>query len=242
MPSSYALATDVITKAAVELGLVPSLADPATSTDPSILQLYAQLEALCDDLVRDFDWSQMRQAQTFTTEPDLDFYTLPSGYLHLIDRTLWNDTRNQRLIGPLSAEEWQQLQVNDTSPSTEFRFRIVRGQIHLSPTPDDGWVIAYEYMSRYWGAPSYITNQYPIDNLLTGYIYFDKRLLITGLKYYFLRQKGFDVTAAKDAYERALARALSLDTQSPVLDVGGKTMLSTRPLDMNNLPDTGFGE
>ena len=71
----------------------------------------------------------------------------------------------------------------------------------------------------------------------TDAVRFDERLLVAGLKLYYLRNKAFDTTAVQLEYDRALQTALGADGMAPTLSVGGRRGRLPTP----SVPDTGYG-
>lgn len=73
----------------------------------------------------------------------------------------------------------------------------------------------------------------------TDTLHFDRRLLVAGAKLYFLRQKGFDTTAAEQEYGRQLSMAGGADGAARTIRIspsGGSGFLGS-----GNLPETGYG-
>jgi hypothetical protein len=239
MPMSQALGSDVVIQAAAELGYNTSLTSPATSTDAGVLQLIALLEALIDDLARDYNWPVLHALHSFTTVNGTAAYDVPTDFLRLVDETAWNATDDIPLLGPVNAKQWRTIQEVAAGLTTEFTFRLYGGQIHLAPTPGATVkTINFEYITNLYstddGVAAYPDEQEPLE-----YVYFDKRLLVEGLKHYWNEAKGFDTTASRYKFEKALSRALTQDGATRVLSLNGG--FGDRALDEGNAPETGFG-
>lgn len=236
-------ADNIINDAAVELALLSSnLADPFDSTDQNIVLLCRLMKGLGQDLLRDFPWSHLQKTHTFSTSNGTAAYALPADYDRNIDLTYWNRTATLPLAGPVSGPSWQWLKAH-TSTGTAYKiFRIFNDELNLHPTPTATETIAFEYISRYWvketgqSAPNTEIADDGADTL-----YFDRRLLVAGLKLYFLRARGFDSSAAQLEYEDALARAQGKDGAAPVLNLNGFSVYPDRLLNASNFPDTGYG-
>lgn len=241
--STWDTAASVINDAAVELGLIAAdIPDPYTSNDVNISQLRRFLKSLGQDLVRDHQWSTLQKTWTLATQPGLSVYELPHDYQRFIDQTGWNRTQRMPLLGPLSPQGWQMLQVLTSAGVVDVMYRIVGGEFHLYPTPQVEDTIAYEYISTDWVAVNgeEVPNH---DRPESGgdLLFFDPRLLVCGLKLRWMRAKGFDTTAAQDDYDRALSRAQGADGSAPVLSLNYQPFSANRMLDARNVPETGFG-
>lgn len=231
-------AANVLNDAIIELGLRSSrAADPYDITDIAVVQLQQFLTATGQDLLRDYQWSHLAVPYTFPTADGTASYALPADFQRFVDQTAWNRTQQRPLFGPLNAQQWEQVLASTVSGVLNQSFRVYGNKIYLSPTPSAVETVAYEYQSAYWVSDSggtAPTTDTPDDG--PELLYFDRRLLVCGVKLRWLREKGFDSMAAQDDFDRALARALGADGAAPVLSVTpGASVVSW------NVPDTGYG-
>ena len=240
---SWDNAANILNDAAVELGLISTdVADPFASTDANVVQLCRLLKGVGQDLARDYQWTHLQTEYTFPTAAGVSVYGLPDGYLRLIDQTQYNRTRQERLDGPLSAQGWQYLQSLAASGTVDFWYRVVGSEFRLQPTPQAVFTMALEYVSRFW--VQHLDDLEPTDDKLfdgEDVLWFDRRLLVCGVKLAFQRAKGFDTTATKADFDEALARARGGDGAAPVLSLNHRGVLSQRLVGPGNLPDTGYG-
>lgn len=236
-------AANIINDAAVELALISSdVADPYASSDINLVQLVRHLKSLGQDLVRDYQWTHLQRQHTFNTVAGVDTYQLPTDFQRFIDQTGWNRTQRMPLIGPVSPQGWQQLQVMTSAGVVDIMYRIVGDQLKLFPAPQADDTISYEFISDLW--VSHVGDTEPLTNApVSGaeQLWFDRRLLVCGVKLRWLRAKGFDTTAAQDDYDRALSRAQGGDGVAPVLNLNRQPFTANRALDLANVPETGFG-
>lgn len=239
----YDTAANILNDAAVELGLYAAdVADPYESTDANVMQLCRLLKGVGQDLARDYQWTHLQLEHTFSTADGVASYDLPDSYLRLIDQTQYNRTRQERLDGPLSAQGWQYLQALSASGTVEFWFRVKGYQLILHPTPTAVFNMALEYVSCFWVqhlddlAP---TAEAPVNG--EDILWFDRRLLVCGVKLAFKRAKGFDSSAEQADFDEALARACGGDGAAPVLGINSRGVLSQRLVGPGNMPDTGYG-
>lgn len=236
-------AANIINDAAVELGLISTdIPEPWESTDANIVQLCRLLKSVGQDLLRDYAWTHLQKTYAFETTGGIEAYDLPDDFARVLDQTQWNRTQQMPLLGPVAAQGWQYLKAVNTVGAGYRLFRIVGDQFLLNPIPTGEDQVAYEYVSRYW--VRHLDDVEPTDEaLLDGEdtLYFDRRLLVCGVKLAFQRAKGFDATAAKADFDEALARARGADGAAPVLSLNGRGALGERFVGPRNLPDTGFG-
>lgn len=240
---AYDTAANIINDAAVELGLYTTdIPDPWESTDANVIQLIRLLKSVGQDLARDYQWTQLQTEYVFTTSDGVSSYTLPDNFLRLIDQTEYNRTRQQPLRGPLSPQGWQYLSSLAVTGAAEFWFRVTGNEFRLYPTPTSTISIALEYISGFW--VQHLDDIEPTDaSIFDGedILWFDRRLLVCGVKLAFQRAKGFDYTAAQADFNEALARARGADGAAPVLNINSRGPMAERLIGPGNLPDTGFG-
>jgi hypothetical protein len=222
--------------------LEQALADSAVSnvyasTDTVVVQLRALLSALGQDLAALRPWSHLQLEHAFNTAAGVESYALPAGYVGMLPQTGWNRSTDVEFTGPASPQAWQVAASTETLTSTGYLFRVKGNRLFLEPTPAAVESLVFEYVSAYWVVPSGQTAptlEAPTTN--TDALWFDKRLLVTGLTLRWLEAKGFDTTAAQRAYDAALASAMGNDGAHPVLDLS--------PLPCRSgpaLPDTNWG-
>lgn len=239
---AYASAADIISDAAIDLGLVTSpIADPYGSTDPNILQLCSLLTRSGRALVRAHPWQYLQVLtagfSTVSSQPD---YALPTPFNRIVDGSMWNRTQQQPVFGPLNAQQWQEAKARSSDVAQQY-FRIAGDFFYIHPTPSAIESIAYEYISGWWvdtdGTSS--PNADAPDNK-DATIFFDADLVVADLKLRFLRAKGFDSTAAQQDFDTHFSRVTGQDGAAPVIDLAGRG--GFRYLDGGNLPDTGYGD
>lgn len=242
MPSAWDTSANIISQAARELALVSAtISDPYASTDANVLQLCALLQGLGQDLLRDHQWSHLQTTHTFNTVNGTAAYALPTDYDRTIDQTHWNRDADRPLVGPTGPQGWQYLQAVSVSSAVGQWFRVFNDQVNIYPTPTSAQTVAFEYVSRYWVKESgQSAPNTDLADAATDTLYFDKRLLVAGLKLAYLEAKGFATAAAQKAYDAALSRAQGGDGAAPVLNLSGNGE-GVRLLDWRNAPDTGYG-
>lgn len=235
-----ATAADVISDAALELGLVATaIENPYASSDQNILQLCALLKGVGKDLARKHSWTHLQKTHTFSTADGVEEYVLPADFARLVDGTYFNRSNQSPLGGPASSQAWSVLKGSSAVGTYEYFFRVTGNRFVLHPVPSSVGTIAFEYQSSWWVGSDLTAPTGIAPSSGTGTLWFDARLLVAALKLAFLRAKGFDSTAVQDDYDSQLSTALGADGAAPTLSLNPRT--GPRFLDECNIPETGFG-
>lgn len=232
-------ASTVLNDALLELGLIAqALADPYLSTDALVVQMRAHLKALGRELLRDYSWSHLQKAYTFSTADGTDNYALPVDYSSLLHSTEWNRSTAVPLSGPLGAQDWQVLKSGGTAATASYYFRVYGNRLYLHPTPTSIQTVALEYVSAYWVQPtgqSAPTTETPSASADT--LWFDGHLLSRGLKVKFRESKRLDASAERNDFAKALAAVMGGDGAHSVIDLAAGARAAPLP----RLPETGWG-
>jgi len=124
------------------------------STDDSHIQLFALAKEELREVVTAYPWAELQREAVYTLVAGQESYALPADFLTIIPETGWNRSTSQRVLGPLTPNEWAARKsglVNVTS-RTEYRFKGINSkQLFLNPAPtaaDAGQLIGWEYQSR----------------------------------------------------------------------------------------------
>jgi len=242
---AFPTAAQVISDAAVELGLVASdITDPFASTDQNIIQLLRLLKAAGREVSRARSWVAQQTEYTFPTANGQSVYPMPSDFRSMIEQSGWNRTTRFPLGGPLTPQEWQYLKAQPGAATLTVLFRPRNGNIEVYPVPGATVAtIAFEYVSSSWVAvtgSTAPTKDGPTVN--TDVILFDPLLLIAAVKLKWKREKGFDSTAAQQDYDAAFAASSDDDAVAPVLRMDGKSGLGVRLLGDPNIPSLGWNQ
>lgn len=109
---------------------------------------------------------QCKKLYTFTLEDQRTFYPLPQDFYCPLVRTLWDNTNQWELWGPLSDQEFRLLQVRQYGSAPSYAFRIIGsdgnpetigGQFEIYPVPATGSLseLSYQYISKNLFMPKY---------------------------------------------------------------------------------------
>lgn len=109
---------------------------------------------------------QCKKLYTFTLEDGRSLYPLPQDFYCPINNTLWDNTNQWQLVGPLSDQEFRLLQVRQLGSLPTYSFRVIGGdgnpntiggQFELYPVPATGSLntLSYEYIAKGLFQPKY---------------------------------------------------------------------------------------
>lgn len=240
---NFATAGSILNDCAVELGLLTSdVADPCASTDANMVMLRRLLKSAGRDLVRSFAWSHLHVTHTFSTSAGVTLYDAPAGFLRIVDQTQWNRSTQLPLGGPISPQGWQLFKAQAAGGVVDLYFRMRGAVLEVHPEPTSAVDVAYEYVTGYWvAADSGLVPAADEPTASTNYCLFDSHLLTRKVMLMWLQRRGFDSTAAQDAYDTAYAMATGADGAAPVLSLYSTPYGLGRLLDCGNIPETQVG-
>lgn len=194
------------------------------TTDVQIKQVRALLEEEGNDLAARGMWQGITFEAAHTTiaaEDQGAISTIASnGFAYIKNDTIWDRTDILPVLGPMSGPDWQALRaVAQTGP--RYRFRIRGGQLIVNPTPAAGHDWRFEYASKNWilGADDVTYKQY--FTLDTDTVLLPETLLIMGLRWRWMKEKGLDYAELFRTYEMQVKDALGRDGGKDVLYMDG---------------------
>jgi hypothetical protein len=167
-------------------------------------------------------------------------YDLPSDFEYFVSRTFWDNKYKWELLGPISAQEKQVLRYGVIASGPRNKFYIRSNKMWLDPMPTEVQIIAYDYYSNAWcQSASGVPQQYWLNDNDTYVL--DEDAFIQGLKWRFLRAKGFDYGAEYEQYTDDVNKVIARDGGSPDLYLNSSGY-RVNFLNSNNIPDTGYGQ
>lgn len=168
-------------------------------------------------------------------------YDLPSDFEYFAQLTYWDGSYRWQLLGPISAQEKQVLKYGISPVGPRRRFYISNNKFYIDPLPTNSTdMLAYDYYSNAWCQSSTGTAQtlWAAD---TDTYKLDEACFIEGLKWRFLRAKGFDYMEEKASYEAYCIRALSRDGGNRDLPLNARAK-DVMLLNDSQVPDSGYGQ
>ncbi len=200
---------------------------PATvmgSTDTKVIRLRALLEEEGDSLSARHGWQGLTFEATHTSVADEDQGALSAiatnGFNYISNGTIWDRSQQLRILGPLSAQEWQQAKAMvPTGP--DYRFRIRGGRLLINPVPAAGNTWAFEYVSSNWVlAADGVTykNRFTLD---TDTPLLPENLLTSGLRWRWKSDTGVEYAEDFRTYETLVKDAMGRDGGRKTLSMDG---------------------
>lgn len=185
-------------------------------------------------------WQNLHKEYTFNTVIGQSAYPLPDDLEYFLDKTFWDDKYKWALIGPITAQEKQILRYGVIASGPRNKFYIRQNQMYLDPVPQSVNLIAYDYYSNFWCQSATGTPQKTWMADTDTYL-LDEDCFIEGLKWRFLRAKGFDYTEEYKTYSEDVNRTIARDGGTRDLPLGGAGY-DVQFLNGSNVPETGFGQ
>jgi hypothetical protein len=206
-----------------------------SSTDENIRTLFGLAQQEGRELARRATWTALQAEQTFTaTATELQTGAIPSDFDYMIPSTMFDRTERERVFGPLTQAEWQNVKAT-LVVRVDPCFRIIAGNLYINPAPTAGHTFAFEYMSKNWCQSSGGTGQtaWAAD---TDTAKIDEELHILGVVWRFKKSKGLEYGEDFASYERNVAQAVQRDGPKPFIYTGdgGRYRMPIAP----QVPDT----
>jgi hypothetical protein len=146
---------DIVTNIASECGYSVSIGnDSAASNDTTAKQIVAIANRLVGEAFDTFPWWQFDKSYSFQLVDGQSLYPVPGDFSSYHFDTFWNQSTRWRLIGPMSPQDYGELQGFGVLPVAVGRFQlrgVTDNQLFIYPTPDsttDGSVIVFQYISN----------------------------------------------------------------------------------------------
>lgn len=184
------------------------------STDTTVVQLFAVLNDVLEDLVTESKFNVTTQEATFTSTASEDQGALstlaPSGYQWIIPNTIYDRTLGRPVYGPVSEADWQALKALP-NPGPFYKYRIKNDRFLMNPTPTSPFsTIAFEYMSSWCVTDSGGTLKAALTDD-TDLFVFPEAILKLGLAFRWKQINGLPYQADETAYYNRLNNYISRD-------------------------------
>jgi hypothetical protein len=200
------------------------VSNPTANTDPTVKQLVALANVEGKDLALRHPWSalQKRKAHAGVAAEDQGVLTtlVTDISLQFIGQmTMWNETTDQQIRGPVSRQAWSGLKGRGVTV-TWPHFRIYGGRLYITPAPALNDAIAFEYISTNWCQSSGGTGQAAwAADTDTGVL--DESLMELGLYWRFLAENGLDYAEHFNTYEARVEAMINADGSNGPLYMSG---------------------
>jgi len=207
------------------------------NTNETAKQIYALANRQGLSLLREkVDWQELVKEYTFTTIASQETYALPSDFRNIINNTLWDRTNDWQMIGQVDEKKWQELKSSNLASGIRRWFKLSGNLIHIFPTPTTtGDTIAYTYMSNSWCQSSgdVAQSKFLADSDVLN---LDEQLMIMGIKWRFLKEKGLSYQDSYQEYQIELQRVIARNTPTSDINMG-----DTEVILAVNVPDNNYG-
>lgn len=180
------------------------------STDRTMLELQAGLNAAAEQIRDEYDWQALLKPATVTGDGALTAFPLPDDYYRMARKAeLWNSTGPGWRVAPVDPEAFLE-RSNWTLGVLDAYWSIFGGALNIAPARSISETIRYLYISKNIVRPASGPLKAEFTNDDDTFV-LDERLLrlcfITNWK----RDKGFDYASEQNEYEIALNYAQSAD-------------------------------
>lgn len=191
------------------------------NTDTRVLQILRLLEEEGNDLAMRGDWNTLTYQASHTTTAAEDQGAIttiaPTSFRKILNETIWD--RSGRLpIFPVDSIQWQAIKAVVPSGVSPYRYRFRGGNLLVTPTPTAGLSWYFEYISKAWilnGASTKVS--YYVADADVSYLPDD--LLLAGLRWRYLREKGLEYAELYRTYETQVQYYLGTEKPRPRLNL-----------------------
>lgn len=200
--------SELITAFCRKKGL-PAPVDILTSTDIGMQQILYLLYEEMRELGKR-EWNEQKVQKTFTTIAAVDQGVITTiigaDFSSLVFATMWDNTLRRPVFGPVNDAMWANLQAFPASGPI-YQFKVIGTRLHIFPAPAAGDTVYLIYQSSYpvasaAGAPK------AAPSVGTDVFLLPDEVVIRGLEYRWLREKGLPWEACYIEYNDLKSRAL----------------------------------
>lgn len=242
--------TPIITPAKTVLGIVQAFARkkglpvPTTifsTSDAGALQFRELLQDIGDDLLPRTNWKVLMRTASWSALDAVDqgdvTVLFPEEMKSISEGSFWNISKRLPIEGPLTEQEWIQIQALVMTPYGKFRIAANRLLVYPAPTLDDSLSLAYKsgnwLMDVAGAGKAFITAD-------TDVPLFDRNLFSLGLDFFWKRLKELPYVVEQDRYEAAVEDAASQNTVGRRIFLSGGSDQVARPGIV--VPTTNWGQ
>lgn len=187
--------------------------------DASDRKLTRALTRTLQFLTASYDWSvlQVRHVWTATaTEAQAD--GLPVDYLRPIMGTAWDDTLRRPLVGPLTAQEWNQFK-SSAIGRIEPAYAIFGAELLMNPIPVAGREFSYMYIRNAiaMDAADLMINKLGADSDIPLW---DDELITQGVVYHWKKAERYDYAQDEIDFKTLMQDRIKRDGGGRILQMG----------------------
>lgn len=225
---------------------LPVVSQVVGNQDQTTRSLYqALLSEGKDLLLEDPAWSVLIREHTFTTQPNVEEYALPTDLQRILNNTCWDRDQYWQVRGGVTPQQWQVIRsglYQTARLSSNFRLKAstdrTKKAFYLDPIPTSQRTLVFEMQSTGWlystnGSPDFKSR--PSND--GDEVIFDDEMATLGVVWRYLRMRklpfAFELAQYKDYRDKLIAQ----DRAPPTLSVASQPWR----LPIGNIPDTGYG-
>lgn len=195
-----------------------------SSADPKIQQIIELISNEGQELNSRHSWQAQTSESTFTTvatESQGSILTLAGAdFNFIVNETMWNRSQRRPVFGPKSPAEWQQLKAQFMQgPWLQYRLR--GNQLLFLPVPPVGHNVYFEWCTKNWCTDSTGVTGKTSMTQDTDIAKLDERIITLGGIWRFKKENHLEYAEDFNAYEAAVADAISRDGSKPRLNLAG---------------------
>jgi hypothetical protein len=216
----------IVQQAALRIGVTSPNA-VVSSTDANVTRLLALANEEGQELSARYEWQALRNEATFTTVATASQGALTTlagaDFRYMINETFWNRTQRRPIFGPLTDQQWQQIQAQQIL-GPWYQYIIRGGNILFTPTPAAGQTCAFEWVSKNWCSDSTGATTRALWAADTDIGRISEELMTFGLVWRWKQSLGLDYTEDYNKYEKRVADAMAQDGTKPRINMGQNGM------------------
>lgn len=146
---------DIVTNVANECGYSANIGgNSVASGDTTTKQLVAISNRIVKEAFDTFPWWQFDKSYSFQLVNGQSLYPVPGDFSSYHFDTFWNQSTRWRVLGPMSPQDFGELQGFGVLPVATGRFQlrgVANNQLYIYPTPGPdtaGQTIVFQYISN----------------------------------------------------------------------------------------------
>lgn len=189
------------------------------NTQPQVIQLASLLNQEGLELSKENQWEALTREKIFTsTATQLQVGAIPTDFSRFVNDSMWNRTTARPCKGPITEQQWQMYEAFPIYTNVNPAFLLRGGNLYFQPAASSGATIAYSYVTKYWCTSSTGTEQteFAADSDIC---LLPEDLMILGLKWRWLKAKGFDYAEEYRTYMEQVAQTGGRDGGAPRLNM-----------------------
>lgn len=163
-------------------------------------------------------------------------YALPTGFDRMVADTQWDRTDHWRNLGSTSSQQWQTLQGGVISVGPRVRYRIYDDKLRIFPALTTVYSFSFEYVDYRTaivsGGSTAIKSLFTLDS---DTCIFPDTVMLSGLRYYFLKAKKLDYGPEMAEFNDALSKAKAVDV--PISAMSLAPVQQDWLIGQNSIPD-----